>query len=235
MRYTGSYFKIRGFWQMSKKRYQVIFLFLFVISLISLSKPILGYEETSESIPISINMIECSSHKGEIFDINSIDISLPQWNLTDLEMDITNIHSKIDEVKTIVDSSSNQEKMSSKENDNKALAVQLNLTESITLSSIYLFGKAVGSESEPIYLQIEGYDPISHCPNSTIYGDPIVVSIGGDNWYEHEFPSPINLSKGQYFIVLDARSAEEDTANYYWSYNDLPNLYSSYFDSAMGW
>ena len=234
MRLTSTYFKIRGFLQVSKKRYKVIFVFLFVITVISLSKPILGYEETPETIPISVNMKEFSSHKGEIFDISSIDITFPQWNLTSIEMKITNIRSD-NEVNSIVNSSNNQEKLSSKIGDNNALAVQLNVTEPIILNSIFIYGKAVGSELEPVYLQIEGYDSNTHCPNSSIYGGPIEVNMAGNEWYEQKFPTPINLSKGKYFIVLDARSASADTANYYWSYHEMPQLYSAYYDNTTGW
>jgi len=220
---------------MCKKYYRVSFLFLFILMLFSLSKTAQGHKEIPEIIPISVFLVEYSSHEGEMVDISSIDIKLPQWTLKNLELRIKDIRAEHEEVKEIVGSSENHEKMSSNE-DVQALAVQINITESMRLSSIYIHAKAAGSQSEPIYLKLQGYDSESHCPNSTIYGGPIEVNISSStNWYEQKFPSPFHVSKGQYFIVLDGRSTEGDFTNYFWSHNDTPQLYSSYYEEDDLW
>ena len=198
--------------------------------LFPLSKTALGYEENPEIIPISVLAVEYSSHEGEMADISSIDINLPPWTLENLELSIKNIRAEYDEVKEIVSNTENQEKLSGKE-DVQALAVQVNVTESIMLSSIYIHAKASGAQLEPIYLKLQGYDSCSNRPNSTIYGSPLEVNISsGIDWYEQKFSSPLQVSKGQYFIVLDGRSIENDATNYFWSYDETPQLYSSYFD-----
>ncbi|MBD3214529.1 MAG: hypothetical protein GF311_18090 [Candidatus Lokiarchaeota archaeon] len=120
-------------------------------------------------------------------------------------------------------------------------AVQINISERTKIYGVNVYIQDVGSEvNKLINISIKGYDIGNNSPNNIFYVDPFPLNISntGPGWFIQTFPSPVFLSKGNYFLVLDGSTI--DTSPKYetrWFYNDIdpfdPNLYISELNSGI--
>ncbi len=196
----------------------------------------LNNNEEYLDIDIEFEMFEASVQEGFYNTVNSLDIALPTptWNIKDLEMNFTNIEFNI-ETKIIEENSTDYVLIYKK---NKAFGVQINISEPTIIYGVYLYGY----ESEPattttIRVQINGYDYIWNKPNATKYRSAVLNMSGETKWYYQNFSSPILLSKGYYYLILNGtQMLPQDPAEYYWYMNDIspiyPELYTSSYDSG---
>ncbi|MFX0142097.1 MAG: hypothetical protein ACFFDN_51140, partial [Candidatus Hodarchaeota archaeon] len=197
------------------------FLLLFTISLISqFNFTKAQISEESLILKKNFQFIEYSNNIGDVFNSNSINITIPisTWNLTNMEVNFTQV--KLDqEIITIEDGSDDFEKIYK---TYEAWAVQLNITEDITLFGVYIYGfKTSLDPMNPVYVEINGYDKNFNIPNSTIYGQPVLINMSiSPQWYLQEFPEPVPLPKGQYFLVINGTSyLQSDNSAYTWFLN----------------
>ena len=195
--------------------------------------------EDSLTIPINFSMLEFGERYGTNENVGSIDIEIPSssWSFTEIQLNFTDI--KLDrETKTIeVQQYGFYGHIYRKSPALKryGLGVQINLTEAIIVYGLYMYGYKSSETTELIDVQLRGYDNLNNKPNSTIYSsfNFNVSLIPG--WYLQNFPDPISLSRGNYFLVLNGSNVRSYSTHYYWAYNDFdptyPNLHSSEYIS----
>lgn len=191
--------------------------------------------EDSLTIPINFSILEFGERNGTNENIGSIDIDIPSssWNLTDIQLNFTDI--KLErEIKTIEDQQYGKYGHIYNRNPSQrmyCLGVQINLTEATIIHGIYLYGYKASETTELIDVQLRGYDILNNKPNSTIYSSVNFNVSLVPGWYLQNFPNPISLSTGNYFLVLNGSNIISDSTHYYWAYNGFdprnPNLYSS--------
>jgi len=190
----------------------------------------------SLTIPINFVIDEFSETTGTIESNSSIniDIQSPTWNITNIELNFTDIRLGR-EVKVIEDGEYELKAVDKKE---KAFGVQVNITEPTIVYGVKIFGFVGVFSPRDIYFQINGYDNLKDSPNSTIYGTPVLLNMTTDLlWHTQTFSSPISLSEGQYFFVLNGTEIQiSEPAKYYWAYNgespNDPNLYTSEYNAG---
>ena len=189
----------------------------------------------SLTIPINFSMLEFGERNGTNEDVGSVDIEIPSssWNLTDIQLNFTDI--KLErEIKTIEDQRYGVYDYIYIRNPAQkryCLGVQINLTEATIIYGVYMYGYKTSETIELIDVQIRGYDNSNNKPNSTIYSSVNFNVSLIPGWYLQNFPDPISLSTGNYFLVLNGSNIISDSTYYYWAYNDFdptnPNLHSS--------
>ena len=181
-------------------------------------------------ISFSFKMQEFTSLNGGFNDTSSINLNIPEsdWSLSDISINFANIHQKnYTQVQTgggsvygfikIIEGIS-------------GLGNEIQLENSINLSSVEIFCYTSVSISDQIYVQIQGYDPSTQLPTSTIYGTPVFLNVStSPNWYIQTFSNPIYLPAGRYYLVINASQVEESTVIYYWKYGDSSVLRSAYY------
>ncbi|MFW9822588.1 MAG: hypothetical protein ACFFE4_06620, partial [Candidatus Thorarchaeota archaeon] len=189
-------------------------------------------------IPLNYQIIERSDKKGGISNISSIDIDLPSstWGITDIEMNFTNIGYFKEDIKIIEDAPVKDDIFLDKHNV-EGLGVQIKLNYTTKIFGVYLYINSLQNHTlDEIFVKISGFNPSINSPNETIYGEVDINSTIGDGWNYQEFPSPISLSKGNYFLVLEGYV--HAAGEYHWYYNDLnpnnPDLYISK-KNGTGW
>ena len=180
-------------------------------------------------------------------NVNSINITLPSssWFIQDVELNFTEIKFG-KEVKTIESQNYTgfYDRVYYQQNSDwfHGLGLQIKLTEPTTIYGVDLYGDKEKDNPKVINVQIRGYDALNNKPNSSIYSTvEINMSISeGEGWYRQTFPSPILLSEGNYFLVIngsDVTTVNDDRI--WWYYNNVnssdPTLYSSYYDEAGQW
>jgi hypothetical protein len=212
------------------------FFFLILFHYINISRA-MG-SSNSLLIPLNYQIFEFSDKKGEINNISSIDIDLPSstWTITDIEMNFTNLEYFEPDIKTIEDTPIKDDLFLDKHNV-EGLGVQIKLNDTTTISGVYLYVKTLLPHTlDEIGVQIRGYNSSINAPNITIYGGVDLNFTIADGWNYQNFPSPINLSKGNYFLVMEG--SVHAAGEYHWYYNDLnpnnPDLYISE-NNGFGW
>ncbi|MHA2284034.1 MAG: hypothetical protein ACXAC5_24615 [Promethearchaeota archaeon] len=184
-------------------------------------------------------MLEEGESYGVELSVNSLGFSFPSesWNLTSLELNFTDItfHREIVEVESEV-------LLSAPKRLNKGTtgyAVQINITETIEIYSVHLYGREVNpATTTNITVQINGYDSLLDEPNATIYGSEELNMSSSFGWYVQTFSAPILLNEGNYTLILNGTDMlPSDSASYYWNFNEEapsnPNLFS--WEYKGGW
>ncbi|MFX1380409.1 MAG: hypothetical protein ACFFA4_15090 [Promethearchaeota archaeon] len=171
-------------------------------------------------------------------NLSSIDIQLPSasWNITNIEMNFTNI--KLGkELKTVEDSSDGSSKITIG-NGLKGWGVQLNITEPTILFGAYILGfRSVIPPTIPIYFQLTGYNGLTHTPTRNVMRSTLINISTIPNWYLQTFENEISLAPGQYYLTINGSLLipSEKTA-YYWYFNDSSsiheNLHTSKYDGS---
>ncbi|MFX1411677.1 MAG: hypothetical protein ACFFA6_15105, partial [Promethearchaeota archaeon] len=189
-------------------------------------------------IPLNFQIFEFSEQKDKINNISSLDIELPSstWNITHIELNFTNIEYYKREIKAIEDIPIMDDLFLDKHNT-EGLGTQIKVNDTITIFGVYLNIKTFQTHAlDEIYVQIRGYNSSTNAPNSTIYGYVDLNCTIVDGWNYQNFTSPIRLSKGNYFLVMEG--FVHATGEYHWYYNDFnpnnPDLYRSE-NYGTGW
>ncbi|MFX0142262.1 MAG: hypothetical protein ACFFDN_51965, partial [Candidatus Hodarchaeota archaeon] len=193
-------------------------------------------EGESLAIKKDFQFLEYSRNIGAEFNSNSINITIPSssWNISSIELNFTNIEieKEIIEIETEDSGSKNLNKQK------PGYAVQINVSETLIISAVEIFGYlGVPSTTTNITVQINGYEAGTNKPNNTIYGSTLLNISTNIGWYIQTFSSPVFLTPGNYFLVLNgtAMQGTADSGKYYWYFNnDNPNhpeLYTSEYDT----
>jgi len=200
----------------------------------------------SLTIPTDFVMHEFSEATGTIRSNNSIniDIQSPTWDITNIELNFTDI--RLGRELKVIEDESGEYELRAVDKKEQAFGVQVNITEPTLVYGVEIYGFIGVASTKPFYFQINGYDNLKDSPNSTIYGTPVLLNMTNDLlWHTQTFSSPISLSEGQYFFVLNGTEMlASDPAKYYWAFNgenpSYPNLYTSennaglWTDGAIG-
>ncbi|MFX1426096.1 MAG: hypothetical protein ACFFBE_06555 [Promethearchaeota archaeon] len=194
----------------------------------------------SLEINTEFEMIEYSISEGTYSDINDIILELPSstWGIDDIEMNFTDVEFGL-EVKTIEDNPTDMVTIA-KFDDKYGYSVQIVIDDPTIIYSVLIYGNNESTINLPIYVQIHGYDNVTNSPNSTVFGMPILLNMSYSltpSWHLQTFSNPINLSKGNYYLVIDGTSiGESPKAIYNWYYNNTspnyPNLHISEYDGT---
>jgi hypothetical protein len=176
-------------------------------------------EELSPSS--NFRIIELSEQIGYNGSISSIDIDLPStsWNITDIEMNFTDI--KLGkEIKTIEEDGRTLKSISWKER--LGYGVELNITEPTTLFGVYIKTYyEPRNVSKPVYVQIQGYNIINNTPNNNVLASTEINTSRIPDWYYQKFESAVLLSPGKYYLVINGTSLDSifDKTIYHWFSN----------------
>ena len=180
-------------------------------------------------VPTNHTLLEQGEKTGNIENVSSIDIPIPlsSWNLTEIQLNFTNIKLK-QETKTIEDGFDYNYKRIYRQNPTfraHGYGIQINITEPTILYGVYLFGYKSPSTNETIQVQIRGYDDVDSKPNNTIYTSTTLNMTFDYGWHKQTFATPIFLTNGSYYLVLNGSNVNDPDTNYFWAYNDFDPSY----------
>jgi len=177
---------------------------------------------------------------------NSINITLPSssWSIQDVELNFTEI--KFGKELKIIESQNytgNYSRVYYQNTGDKihGLGVQLKLTEPTTIFGVDLYGEKIERTNPTVIdFQIRGYDALNNKPNSSIYSTMEINMSTTERWYRQILPSPILLTEGDYFLVINGSnvgSVNDDRI--WWYYNNInpndPSLYASNYNETDQW
>lgn len=156
---------------------------------------------------------------------NSTDVSigLPEnnWNVTRVDLEFQNI--SITEETIIIEDDGNTF-YEIENNGAEQIAMQLSLSESTTINSIDIFGLGLEASNNPdVRFEIRGWNTGSAEPTSTVYGSVDLNISNSLKWYTQTFSTPIELSAGNYGLVIDAHNygtGVKPGDTYLWWLND---------------
>ncbi|MFW9902451.1 MAG: hypothetical protein ACFFDY_14385, partial [Candidatus Thorarchaeota archaeon] len=192
----------------------------------------------SLTIPLNFSILEFSDKKGAMDNVSSIDIELPSstWQITQIELNFTNIEYFMREINNVEDNATGNNLFLEK-HGLKGLGVQIELNTTTIINGAYININTLQPHSiDNISVQITGYNSLTNAPNSIIYGDVDLNYTIANGWNYQNFTSPIELPKGNYFLVMEG--SVQAVGKYYWNYNSInpknPDLYISQ-DNGFGW
>ncbi|MFX0188115.1 MAG: hypothetical protein ACFE8A_10300 [Candidatus Hodarchaeota archaeon] len=185
------------------------------------------YIDESLNISSSFQMLESSDDIGIQKNVGSFNINLPSstWNITDIELNFTSV--KLGRQIITIEDYPDRRKLVGWD-EQKALSVQVNITEPITIFGAYIYGNRENDPTNKVLFQLRGYDEIpDNIPNETVYASEIINMNTTEMWHLQTFSNPVNLSKGYYSLVINGSALTEfDNTVYYWWNNEK---------SAHGW
>ena len=193
--------------------------------------------EVLEIIDLKYPMYEYADKIGQVNNTESIGIALPSdiWNLTKIELNFTDI--KLGQETKEFEVYDNGFKVIERSGNDYGYAVQINILEPTTIYGAYIYGFKGPMTNKILKVQINGYNPATNAPNTTIYGTPADFNITTTpGWFYQNFENPINLSIGKYFLVVDGSNIFTAQDKYYWGFNDngqFPNLHVSRYDGNI--
>ncbi|MFX0004900.1 MAG: hypothetical protein ACFE9J_15655, partial [Candidatus Hermodarchaeota archaeon] len=216
-----------------------LFLSIFYLILFcNVKNSIAAPNNNSLTIPLNYSILEFSDKKGTLDNVSSIGIDLPSstWQITQIELNFTNIEYYMRQIYTIEDKVSGNDLFIDKHGV-KGLGVQIELNTSTIIYGAYIkINASLAHSMDDVHVQITGYNSSINAPNNIIYGNVdlnYTVAIG---WNYQNFTSPIALPKGNYFLVMGGYV--HAGAMYHWNYNNIdpnnPDLYISQ-NNGLGW
>ncbi|MBY8988625.1 MAG: hypothetical protein KGD61_09245, partial [Candidatus Lokiarchaeota archaeon] len=195
---------------------------------------IIRAQSNGDSLTIDCNYSfhEFSNFSTMQTNSNHVNISLPskKWNITNLELNFTNIKLG-EEIHSIEEGGSS---FKSIYKSVRGYGVQLNITEDLTLLGVQIYGFLDSPTTSPVYVQINGYDQVNNWPNNTVYGEPVPInmSINIIKWYVQKFPEPIFLSKGYYYLVVNGSEyLPGDNSDHNWFLNEDDSIHTNLYTS----
>ncbi|UCC18352.1 MAG: hypothetical protein JSV62_09565 [Promethearchaeota archaeon] len=223
--------------KIKKNVFTISILLVFVISICQCT----SYSNAQENEPFLIispkfQMIEFFEDFGIKENLSSINIGIPShnWTLTEIDINFTSIQ-RGSETFLVEDGGDSFKTLNY---DKQCRAVQINITEPTKILSVEIYGYVENPQDENMLVHINGYDSGTNAPNSTIYGSPVPLNMSIiPNWYKQTFFSPISLSIGYYFLVLNGTDIGDDVVpKYRWYNNDInpiyPDLYIWVWDGS---
>ena len=221
----------------------IFFLTIIILGLtqntkFSYAQPQYDKENRILIVPSNFLITEFSEDCNSGENLTSIDLSLPSptWNLTDIEVNFTDIEFKR-EIKTIedgIDAANYIDKLTI-----RGLAVQINISAPTIVYGIQIYGSAIIPQpADIVNIQLQGYDNLNNQPDG-IPLRTVNLNMSTDaKWYIQEFSTPIMLNEGNYSLVMIKSNIQNPTTKYQWWYSysnpTNPDLYNS-LDLGSGW
>ncbi|MFX1401931.1 MAG: hypothetical protein ACFE8V_11890, partial [Promethearchaeota archaeon] len=187
--------------------------------------------------PTHVNMIELAENIDTKESNSTIRIPLPSstWNVTQIDLNFTDI--KLErEINTIEDNTTVGFHTLGK--DVRGMGVQINITEPTKIFGVYIYGVATSPSIVDITnVQINGYNPgglFPDSPSNVVYGATKLNMTNRLGWHHQKFHNPINLSEGQYYLILNLTQVIAiEGQSIYWFFNDKsplhPELHISFY------
>ncbi|MHA2429912.1 MAG: hypothetical protein ACXACC_02650 [Promethearchaeota archaeon] len=218
-----------------KKGILIIFILISVLSfsLIYQSRYINAQGNgLSFDIPHKFDLNEYSNINGSKLEATFVNISLPsnEWNITKIELNFTNLTFDRETV-VIEDQPTAYDRVyyDNGQHNRLGLATQIRLDHPETIYGVLIYGNKTATQD--IQVQIRGYNETNNTPNGTIFATQTLNISTTLGWYLQNFSSPLNLSSGNYFLVLNGTNFSLNAQYYHWYYNSNPSDPSLY--SAM--
>jgi len=236
---------------LSNKLILIILAGMFLILSLHSAKFIRG-NDISLTFNSDFGMTEYSVKEGFIINSSVIDINLPSdsWNVDGVELNFTNIEFS-NETKVVEDQhfgsfDENYERVYHKNGPFRihGQAMQISLIEPTIIYGVEIYGRNNSSTLGTPLLQVRGYDDTNQNPNNTLYSSTNLNLSSTPGWYITNFPAPISLSKGNYFLVMNGSalpSGETDptTKGFIWYCNNNSNPlnlnYSRTITTSANW
>ena len=199
-------------------------------------------QENEETVNLSNNFIlnELSEHNSTGESVDSFDISLPssEWNVTNIDVEFTDIN--FTRQSFIIEDTYRGYDEAIKKTDINARSVQLITSRPTRIFGIKVHGRTQSAlPLDDVNISIRGYNQSINAPNNTFYWTQKINMSGTvPQWWNQSISTYIDLSPGNYSLVINVVDTQLKPAKYYWSYNDLypkdPNLYVSYYNVDNG-
>ena len=204
------------------------------------------FSEGSLTVDQNFSLIETSENSGTQKNVSSVNINFDnsRWNITNLKINMTNMYFQ-KEIKTVVyqpDFSYLIDKTFPR------IGVQFQINNPIVLYGVYIYGQNGSSISCNTMFQIQASKQDGSPDDSKIYGIPTLLNMSSSlnlTWHRQTFISPISLSKGTYYMVINASlillalPQNQNKIKYTWWFNDLdpnyPTLNTSRYEKTAGW
>ncbi|MFX1356589.1 MAG: hypothetical protein ACFFA8_04820 [Promethearchaeota archaeon] len=224
---------------MIKRKILVISLLLIFTTIGIISQTPFSFSQLNEDSLTETSvyqLIEYANQSHEDSDINALNITLPSsdWNITGMDLNFTDIKLG-QEIKSIEEGGTSFKVINK---GSKGYGVQLNITDDILLFGVYIYLYLNIPLSSDVYVQINGYNQITHAPNNTIYGEPVLLNVTVDDlgWYIQNFPTPISLTTGQYYLLINGseyKTNDNSDLSWYLNEDDSPHtsLYIAKYDT----
>ncbi|MFX1494716.1 MAG: hypothetical protein ACFFBZ_10580 [Promethearchaeota archaeon] len=185
-----------------------------------------------------LNMIEFTDNIATKQSNSSINLPIPSstWNITQVNLNFSDI--KLEREINAIEENTTLLKAHSLGKDVRGMGVQINITEPTKVFGVYIYGAATSqSIVDTTKVQITGYQSgglVQDSPNSTIYGSTdLNMTRDVLGWHLQTFPEPVDLSVGQYYLILNNTEATAEGPIIYWFYNDEspihPELHISFY------
>ncbi|MHA2283191.1 MAG: hypothetical protein ACXAC5_20305, partial [Promethearchaeota archaeon] len=200
-----------------------IFLFLVQNMHIGLS--------SSSEVPLEIDtefeLTEFSTTNGSFTSTNTIDVELPSssWNIDEIELNFTNVEFGL-EIKAIEETPTDSFLI---DKFHDGYGVQIIIQDPTIIYGVQIYGNNESTENKPIYIQVSGQDNSIYSPNNTLYGTPQQLNMSYSlvpSWHMQTFSTPIYLTEGIFYLVMDGASiGTSPKSKYYWYYNNINPKY----------
>jgi hypothetical protein len=212
---------------MQKRKFRFIFIFLLLctvfLGFFINTDLIKAHVDTASHIEyLSFLYNQFSENNGEMNNVSeiSIDLSSTNWNLTQLEVNFTNI--LLDE--ELVPIEENPTDFYTIQKFQPLLAVQINITEPTIIYSVDIYADVIEPSINPIYIQINGYDIPTQKPNDTVIYDPVELNISSSpGWYRQTFNNASTLNPGYYALIFNGAGIINAPQPLYRWYNNIEN------------
>ncbi|MFX0019590.1 MAG: hypothetical protein ACFFAK_02575 [Promethearchaeota archaeon] len=225
------------------KKYRFLFVcgfisVLFLSFIINLQSSFAQSNDLILNKSTNLDMIEFADNINTKESNSSITIPIASstWNITQVNFNFSDI--RLEREINAIEDNTTLLKAHSLGKDVRGLGVQINITEPTKIFGVYIYGAATSrSIVDVTKFQITGYRSgglTPDSPNSTIYGSTDLNMNNTLGWHLQMFSSPVNLSIGQYYLILnltEVMAIEGQTI--YWFYNDEspihPELHISFY------
>ena len=199
------------------------------------------YTDGSLTLSQNFSMLEFSEVIDTKENVSLVNVNLgsSKWNLTNIKANFTDIKFAREILDVETEETGTREFVQiTPPSSPYARSIQLNITESTLIYGANIYGKAYAPDAgDFLYIQLRGYDSLLNAPNNTIYRSKRITDMTADEkWYNYTFDSPVELSRGNYSLVLNLTNSALGKIKYYWYYNEdtpsNPNLYTSVSDGT---
>ncbi|MFW9824181.1 MAG: hypothetical protein ACFFE4_14650, partial [Candidatus Thorarchaeota archaeon] len=218
---------------MNPTKHQKKLLLIFLSSTLAFLLFQNSYTGVAASSPFSLNintqfqLTDFSTSTGFLSTTNTWDFELPSssWSINDMELNFTDVESGL-EVKIIEDNPIDKLTIN-KFHD--AFGVQLVLYDPAIIYGLEIYGNNESTENKPLFVQINGMDNNSYTPNNIVYGTPQLLNMTYSltpQWHIQSFSSPIYLSEGNYYLLINGTSIGNSPKSVYnWYFNNIDPAY----------
>ncbi len=200
-------------------------------------------DEFNYSTSHKFDILEFAEGSNSSQNLNTIALDLPsndRWNLTNLEMNFTDIEFEREIFIGENNSQNTDDDDISKNSAEDALAIQMKLESKTKIFGAYIYGR-VGliDPGDIMYFQIQGCNSATNTPNGTILVQENLKITNELKWHYQNFSLPKILPEGNYFLVINRSKIQTGGYSYSWEYNyndpKFPDLYRSIHYSSGGW